>query len=439
MSLLSIFGKILERVVYDQLYCHVSSVICVEQHGFVPRRSCATNLAMFLKTAWEAISGGYQTDTIYTDYSAAFQSVNHTLISHKLEHSYMLRANALKWFVSYLTDRRQRVIVNGKTSAWKPVISGVPEGSILAPLIFSLFINDLPQTLDSECLMYADDVKIFRKISTPSDGRLLQDDLERLSAWSVRWGLTLNPSKCKSFTITLRRTPVQTGYYIGNSKLDHVEEIRDLGVILDKKLTFAAHVDTTVKRGNRAMGLLIRSFQSGSKHGSHFNRTAVVAAYFSNVRSILEYSSVIWAGVAESHARRVDRVQHKFLLWLLTHTSSGHSDSLSYDSLLRHFKLPSLAQRRVQHDMLFLRNILRGRVDSQVLLTSFPLHVPPRSTRTPTLFSVPRARVRTVECGMFCRIAKTMNVFLANHSEVDIFHDSIDTFRARVIRYILYK
>ena len=165
----------------------------MKQHGFVPRRSCATNLAMFLKTAWEAISGGYQTDTIYTDYSAAFQSVNHTLISHKLEHSYMLRANALKWFVSYLTDRRQRVIVNGKTSAWKPVISGVPEGSILAPLIFSLFINDLPQTLDSECLMYADDVKIYRKISTPSDGRLLQDDLERLSAWSVRWGLTLNP------------------------------------------------------------------------------------------------------------------------------------------------------------------------------------------------------------------------------------------------------
>ena len=95
--------------------------------------------------------------------------------------------------------------------------------------------------------MYADDVKIYRKIITPSDGRLLQDDLSRLSDWSARWGLTLNPSKCKAFTITLRRTPVQTSYCIDSAKLDHVEEIRDLGVILDKKLTFAAHIDVIVK------------------------------------------------------------------------------------------------------------------------------------------------------------------------------------------------
>ena len=386
---------------------------------------------------WEAISGGYQTDTIYTDYSAAFQSVNHTLISHKLEHSYMLRANALKWFVSYLTDRRQRVIVNGKTSAWKPVISGVPEGSILAPLIFSLFINDLPQTLDSECLMYADDVKIFRKISTPSDGRLLQDDLERLSAWSVRWGLTLNPSKCKSFTITLRRTPVQTGYYIGNSKLDHVEEIRDLGVILDKKLTFAAHVDTTVKRGNRAMGLLIRSFQSGSKHGSHFNRTAVVAAYFSNVRSILEYSSVIWAGVAESHARRVDRVQHKFLMWLLHNTRSGNAASLSYCDLCRHFKIPTLAARRDQHDLLFLKNIFCNKLDTPRLLENLSLHAPTRSTRLRNLLNVPHSRVNTVQHGMFSRLPMKANEFLKDRDvEADIFHDSHITYKQHVIKYI---
>ena len=220
VSLLSIFGKILERVVYGQLYNHVSSVICQEQHGFVPRRSCATNLATFLSTAWEAISDGYQTDAIYTDYTAAFQSVNHRLIMYKLEHSYHLRRSALEWFVSYLSGRRQRVIVNGKTSAWKPVTSGVPEGSILAPLLFSLFINDLPQNVHANCLMYADDVKIYRKITSPSDSRLLQDDLCRLSAWSARWGLQLNPSKCKAFTITLRRTPVQTSYYIDTTALN---------------------------------------------------------------------------------------------------------------------------------------------------------------------------------------------------------------------------
>ena len=145
--------------------------------------------------------------------------------------------------------------MNGQTSNWQPVLSGVPEGSLLAPLLFSLFINDLPTTITSGCLMYADDVKIFRQISSPSDSLELQRDLDRLAAWSTSWGLTLNPSKCKSFTVTLRRAPVQITYNIGGIDLEHVEEIRDLGVIIDRRLTFAPHVDCIVRRGNRALGL----------------------------------------------------------------------------------------------------------------------------------------------------------------------------------------
>ena len=175
--------------------------------------------------------------------------------------------------------------MNGKTSKWTAVLSGVPEGSLLAPLLFSLFINDLPREVDSGCLLYADDVKIFRKIVSPSDGLLLQQDLGRLAAWSVRWGLTLNPSKCKSFTITLRRAPVRTEYFINATKLEHVGEIRDLGIILDTKLTFAAHVNSIVSRANRSLGLLFRSFQTGEK-GSKFHRKALLCAYFSSVRSI---------------------------------------------------------------------------------------------------------------------------------------------------------
>ena len=138
--------------------------------------------------------------------------------------------------------------MNGKTSKWTTVLSGVPEGSLLAPLLFSLFINDLPREVDSGCLLYADDVKIFRKIVSPGDGLLLQENLSRLTAWSVRWGLTLNPSKCKSFTITLRRAPVRTPYFIDVTRLEHVGEVRDLGITLDTKLTFAPHVGNVVSR-----------------------------------------------------------------------------------------------------------------------------------------------------------------------------------------------
>ena len=377
--------------------------MCVEQHGFIPKRSCVTNLATYLKHAWEAISDGYQTDAIYTDYSAAFQSVNHALIIHKLQNSFHLNGSALEWFVSYLSDRRQRVIVNGKTSDWKSVTSGVPEGSILAPLIFSMFINDLPRDIQSNCLLYADDVKIFRKIKTPSDGKLLQEDIASLERWSVKWGLKLNPEKCKSFSMTLRRAPVRTSYFIGSVRLQHVEEIRDLGVTLDTKLTFATHISDIVKRANRSLGMLFRSFQTGHSR-SRFEVTALFAAYFTSVRSILEYASVVWAGAADSHTARVDRVQHKFLMWLSHHSSTGSAPSLSYPDLCRHFKIPSLASRRVQHDLLFLKNILNSNMDTPLLLPSFSLHVPTRSTRSRHLLYEPRARVNTVQRGMFCRL-----------------------------------
>ena len=427
VSLLPLFGKVLERVVFDELFCHVSAVLCDEQHGFIPGKSCSTYLAVFLKTSWETISDGYQTDAIYTDYSAAFQSVNHTLIIHKLKQSFHVQDIALKWFVSYLSDRRQRVIVNGKTSDWKPVMSGVPEGSLLAPLLFALFINDLPLEIQSGCLMYADDVKIFRRVENLSDGQMLQDDLCRLTSWSDKWGLSLNPAKCKSFTMTLRRAPVRTHYFIHDMELEHVLEMRALGVILDAKLTFATHVSHIVTRANRALGLMIRSFQTGSKR-SKFRRASLLAAYFANVRSILEYFSVIWSGAADSHTVRVDRVQHKFLTWLLTHTS-GQTPSLSYRDLLHHFHLPSLRARREQHDLLFLRNVLQAKYNSSLLLHSFSLRVPARSTRTHTLFAVPRARVNTVMRGIFCRVPRVTNVLLEDRCvTADPFADSANVF-----------
>ena len=112
--------------------------------------------------------------------------------------------------------------------------------------------------------------------------------------------------------MTLRRAPVQTKYFIDGTELEHVDAVRDLGVTIDSKLTFAPHVSDIVRRANRALGLLIRSFHVGTSRAK-FNRSAVLAAYFANVRSILEYSSVVWAGAAKSHTVRVDRVQHKFL------------------------------------------------------------------------------------------------------------------------------
>ena len=111
--------------------------------------------------------------------------------------------------------------------------------------------------------MYADDVKIYRQISSPADCELLQGDLTSLCKWSADWRLTLNPQKCASFTITLKKTPILHNYHIDNSSLQRVEEVCDLGITLDSKLTFSAHINRTVSKANRALGILRRSFQSG--------------------------------------------------------------------------------------------------------------------------------------------------------------------------------
>ena len=235
--------------------------------------------------------------------------------------------------------------------------------------------------------------------------------------------------------MTLSRAPVRTEYVIAGTELEHVGEIRDLGIIIDAKLTFAPHMTNVVKRANRSLGLLIRAFQTGTP-GPRFNKQAVICANFSNVRSILEYGSVIWAGAADTHTVRVDRVQHKFLIWLLTRTSSGHTDSLAYSNLLQHLRISSLSARRVQHDLLFIRNVFHSKLDSQNLLTSFSLHTPARSTRTIKLFHEICPRVNTVKGSLFCRMPRLVNSFLNSVPKADFFADSLVSFKNRVIAYI---
>ena len=143
ISLLPICSKILERVTCDQLLLHVSPVISPAQHGFLPHRSCTTNLACLVKQLWDSIADGLQTDVIYTDYSSAFTSVNHSLLLHKLHHSYHLSGAALRWFESYLCGREQCVVLNGKASGWVPVRSGCQKAVFAARFCSFYFVTTL--------------------------------------------------------------------------------------------------------------------------------------------------------------------------------------------------------------------------------------------------------------------------------------------------------
>ena len=440
VSLLPLLSKVLERVVYNSLFNHVQSVLSTGQHGFLPGRSCASNLGTMLHSAWNNVSAGSQTDVIYTDFSSAFQSVKHKLLIQKLKNSFHIADKALSWCESYLAGREQRVIVNGQCSPWTPVTSGTPEGSLLSPLFFALYINDLPGAVHADCVMFADDVKLYRRVDQSKDTALLQADLDRLHCWSKSWGLTLNPVKCKVLTLSLRRSPVIGRYSIDGTAIERVSAMRDLGVLLDEKLTFGPHIDSIVLKANTSLGLLMRSFQTG-KNGRSLrdlscrDQKAIVSTYCANVRSVLEYCSVIWGGAAEVHMKRVERIQHKFLMWLCGRCRLS-GVSLEYVELLRYFGLTSLAARRAQHDLMFMRNIQNQSADSSFLLGCFPLAVPVRALRTRTLFHVPYARVGTVKSGMFCRLPRTSNAFLDKCRDVDVWEFSAGQYKRSVRAYV---
>ena len=371
---------------------------------------------------------------------STFQSVKHKLLIQKLKNSFHITDKALSWCESYLAGREQRVIVNGRCSPWTPVTSGTPEGSLLSPLFFALYINDLPGAVHADCVMFADDVKLYRRVDQRSDTAHLQADLDRLHCWSKSWGLTLNPVKCKVLTLSLRRSPVIGTYLIDGTAIERVSVMRDLGVLLDEKLTFGPHIDSIVLKANKSLGLLMRSFQTG-KNGrslrdlSCIDRKAIVSTYCSNVRSVLEYCSVIWGGAAEVYMKRVERMQHNFLMWLCGRCRLS-GVSLEYVELLRYFGMTSLAARRAQHDLMFMRNIQNQSVDSSFLLGCFPLAVPVRALRSRTLFHVPYARVGTVKSGMFCRLPRASNAFLDKCRDVDVWEYSAGQYKRSVLAYV---
>ena len=164
--------------------------------------------------------------------------------------------------------------------------------------------------------------------------------------------------------------------------------MRDLGVILDPKLNFACHVDTTVLKAKRMFGLLIRSMKlPGSCRRAKFDCKAMLRAYNAHVRSIMECGSVVWSGAAVTHLKRLERIQHSFLIWLAC-SSTQNSFNLSYDHPLQHDKVSSIKSRFTQHDLSFIHNVFHGRLDNPQLLLNFHLSAPARRNRSPSLWHV---------------------------------------------------
>jgi len=181
VSLTSIFGKVLESIIKDHILNHLSSnnLLSPYQFGFIPGRSCSTQLLLMPNYLTRHLDNGYSVDVIYLDFQKAFDTVSHQHLLNKLT-SFGIHGNVLKWIESFSTNRVQQVVLNSHKSSTIPVTSGVPQGSVLGPLLFTMLENEIPSIVSSPVLMFADDTKIFRVIRNSKDYTALQRDLNIL-------------------------------------------------------------------------------------------------------------------------------------------------------------------------------------------------------------------------------------------------------------------
>ena len=349
ISLTSVPCKLLEAIIRDQLMTHLldANLLSDSQHGFRPKRSCATQLLQTIEEWSKMIEDGGQIDALYMDFSKAFDSVPHKRLLRKVR-AHGIGGKLIRWIEAFLTDRSQRVVISGSRSDWTPVSSGVPQGSVLGPLLFVLYVNDLPSTVDSPAMIFADDTKVFRSTRLVQEHRQLQEDLDAMVNWSDQWQMPFNQKKCK--LLRIGRTTEHYKYTMGGQELMLTAVERDLGVQIDSELKFRKQASAAVAKASQIMAVIRRSFQN-------IDKFTLPLLYKTLVRPHLEYCNIIWGPFNRADQKLVERVQRRATK--LVREIRG----LTYQERLGELKLPSLYYRRRRGDMITVYQILHGGVD----------------------------------------------------------------------------
>ena len=210
-------------------YFDAHNVLTPQQHGFRQAHSCETQLIQTVHDFTTSLNNNTQTDVVIMDFSKAFDVVPHNRLLLKLS-QYGIDGSINRWIGSFLKGRKQRVVIGGDHSNWATVDSGVPQGTVLGPLLFLVYINDLPQNINSTVRLFADDCVIYKEIKSSQDADILQKDLETLSAWEKLWQMKFNSDKCYVLRIPASRSPLITNYKLGDSILQETKTHTYLGV-----------------------------------------------------------------------------------------------------------------------------------------------------------------------------------------------------------------
>ena len=306
ISLLCVASKVLERLIYNKVIASISNVISMCQFGFMKGCSTLQQLLIFLNSIHEHCK--IQTDVIYLDFAKAFDRVPHNELLLKLW-KIGITGNLWWWFRSYLNNRQQCVRLNGTYSTFLPVLSGVPQGSILGPLLFLIYINDLFLSVrSSNALSFADDTKCYKQILEHLDSIQLQQDLDSMANWSRDWNQFFNTSK---FIHLSFNTKFPTSYFIDDTIIKTSSTHRDLGVILSTDLSWKNHYNHISAKAYRTLGLLRRTFS----HSVDIPTKKTL--YLALVRSQLLYCSPLWHPYLICDISALERIQRRATKFIL--------------------------------------------------------------------------------------------------------------------------
>ena len=352
VSLACILCKVLEHILASSVVRHLDGrgILYDLQHGFREKRSCETQLIMLIEDLAGNASVGKRTDIILLDFSGAFGGVGRSGLLWRLR-QYGIRGHVLNWVRAFLGSRSQRVVIEGEGSESIPVTSGVPQGSVLGPILFLIYINDLPDEVCSQVRLFADDTALYLTMESEDSGPTLQSDLDILSMWETRWDMEFNPSKCQVVHVAGSKRPEKRDYILHSQVLESVTCAKYLGVDISGSLTWNSHIDRITGSANRTLGFVRRNIKTRM---SKVRETA----YNTLVRPQLEYASAVWDPHNKNRISQIEQVQRRAARW----TVSNFDRKASVTEIVQDLGWRTLDQRRADARLCLLFKILHGLV-----------------------------------------------------------------------------
>ena len=401
--------RIFESVLRDHILSHLQkyNLIGKSQHGFLPHRSCLTNLLEFLEEITRLIDEGHSLDVMFLDFSKAFDKVPHVRLMLKVR-AHGILGKVANWIEEWLRNRKQRVVLNGKESDWADVLSGVPQGSVLGPILFLIYINDIDNAVDCATTFmkkFADDTKLASVVDDSDQCQKMQDQIDSLMRWAEIWQMSFNLDKCVVMRLGHRNSRYE--YHMNGTPMKVTSCERDIGVYMHESLKPSAHIAEAVKKANKALGVLLRCLTFRDKF--HF-----IHLYKTYVRCHLEYAVQAWNPWLKQDIENIESVQRRAV-------SYCHGLEGSYQDKLKTVGLTTLCDRRIRGDMLETFKILKGiddvdyhtwfrKVDEQHQRTRQAVSVSDDGTLTGTLnLKKPNAKLDVRKHFFSCRVVDCWN------------------------------